>query len=136
MRHSRLIASATCLGVLLAASLSGCAAPVADMNGVCRNTAIYCAQLLDEITQCEVVCGTTVDHINHCQARCILGGQVKWVSWQDGYCTTGKEEHPFVPSLYRVMSVVEAEQYLSGYFPSINRNIGAATQSSQASPGM
>lgn len=103
---------------------------------MCRNTAIYCAQFLDEVTQCEVVCGITVDNINHCQARCVIGGQVKWVSLQNGHCTAGKEEHPFVPSLYRVMSVAEAVDCLSRYFPSIKRNINEVAQSCPEGPGM
>jgi len=134
MLRNHLIAAAICLNTVLLVSLAGCATPKPGATGLCRNTAIYCAQFLDEFTQFEVVCGITVDNINHCQARCVIGGQVKWISWQNGHCTAGKEEHRFVANLYRVMSVAEAVEYISGYFPSINRNINEVALSYPDAP--
>ncbi len=120
---SQLIGVAICLGTAFLSALPGCAPLTGDMSGLCRNSATYCAQLLDEITQCEVVCGITVVNSNHCQARCLIDGQVKWVSWQNERCVPGKEEHRFVEGRYRVMSVVETEKYLEKWFPSIGRSI-------------
>jgi hypothetical protein len=132
--QNRLIAAAICLGTAFLSALPGCTPLTANVTGLCRNSAPYCAQLLDETTQCEVVCGITVDNINHCQARCLLDGQVKWVSRQNERCVSSKVEHPFAAGQYRAMSVAETAKYLQKWFPSIGRNINETMASLEEHP--
>jgi hypothetical protein len=94
-----------------------------EQTGVCRHNALYCAQLLDETTQCEVVCGVTVENYGHCQARCLVDNQIDWIVWRDGYCLPGPQEYRFQDGMYHVLSVVGTVAYLEPMFPRLGKRI-------------
>jgi hypothetical protein len=107
--------------ILMAFLQAGCAS--VEKTGVCRHNALYCAHLLDETTQCEVVCGITVKNFTHCQARCLIDHDVKWVVWRDGYCLPGPQEYEFQEGLYNVLSVANTVAYLESWTPRLGKQI-------------
>jgi hypothetical protein len=92
-------------------------------TGVCRHNALYCAHVLDETTQCELVCGVTTVNSNHCQARCLINQRAEWIVWRGGYCLPGSQEYQFQKGLSRPFSVAEAVVYLERWNPNIARKV-------------
>ena len=99
--------------------LWGCAdiAPIAK-EGQCRNTAMYCAQLFDEVQVSQLVVGTRkgTDQ-KHMQARTYQNGKWEWLQFDGGTCFVGREEFELEDVGY--MSVLEAIVYLDQFFPNI-----------------
>jgi hypothetical protein len=122
IRHFRRAAwAAWAAWILIAFFPAGCAS--VEETGVCRHNALYCAHILDETTQCEVVCGVTVVNNSHCQARCLINHKVEWIVWRGGYCLPGPQEYQFQKGRYLVLSVADTVAYLESWVPRLGKQI-------------